>query len=121
MHINPCAPLVQDLHAHLSFCSGFGSPFLFSPAPSQAVSACVQYLLRALTPSGADEAPCSGSSRHPSTVSKARFSTVYRWSSFSGTLPLRVYPFSCAVVRLRRMMFLMDQNHICCACLLFLG
>jgi len=74
-------------------------------AISQAVSAVFQYLLRALTHPGAGEATCSGSSRHPSTVSKARFYTVYRWSSSSGILPLRVYPFSCAVVRLRRMMF----------------
>ncbi len=36
---------------------------------------------------------------------KDTFFTVYRWSSSSGRVPLRVYPFSCAVVRLQRMMF----------------
>ena len=93
MYINTCTPLIHDLHVPLSFQLEILSPLLFSRAPFQVVSAFVQYLLRALTHAGAGEATWSGSSRHPSTVSNTRFYIVYRWSSSSEILPLRVYLF----------------------------
>jgi hypothetical protein len=108
MHINPCTPLMHDLHAHVSFLFGRLSPFPFFRRYHPRRRLLLFSIFFVLSPASfADEATGSGSSRHPSTVSKARFYTVYRWSSFSGMVPLRVYSFSCAVVRLRRMMFLL--------------
>jgi hypothetical protein len=80
----------------------FGTSFATQP-PGGCLP--VQYLLRALTTAGAGEATRSGSPRHLSTVSHALSYAYTAGRLLSRWLLPQFYPFSCGVVRLRRMTF----------------
>jgi len=77
MHINTCAPLIEDLHTHCSFLLKSRRCGILPGG----VCLCSVSSSCSHTQSCTGEATGSGSSRHLSTVSKARSEAVYCWSS----------------------------------------